>query len=54
MKKMKDFRFLVNENFLSYVSDELLVIGAVCLAVIIATAIMVAKELRSKKDDDQC
>lgn len=55
MKNMADFRFLVNENFLSFVSDELLAIGAVCAATFILTAVWVAKELRkSKKDDDQC
>lgn len=55
MRKMSDFRFLVNENFLSFVSDELWAVGAVCATIFILTAVWVAKEIRKgKKDDDQC
>lgn len=52
---MADFRFLVNDTFLSFVSDELWAVGSVCAATFILTAVWVAKELRkSKKDDEQC
>ena len=55
MKKMPDFRFLVNEVFLSFVSKELWAIGLVCTAIFILAGVWVAKELRKdKKDDDRC
>lgn len=52
---MQDLRFLVNEFFLQHLSQELLILGGVCVAIIIATAVFVAIELRKdKKGDKEC
>lgn len=52
---MQDFRLLVNELFLMHISQELLILSSVCVAIVAATAIFVAIELKKdNKGDKEC
>ncbi len=49
---MHDFQWVITDFYLRHLNGELLVTLAVLLAIVTATAILVAIELRRDKKDD--